>query len=105
MQIGISIMLSFSVFKLRLSDDVPVQSDYIPLINVYFTLCMSISLFAMIWFSIIQILKERKKLKLAIINAINLFVFIVFFLFAFCLNFLGLYIFPFYLKEPLVFED
>ena len=54
-------MLSFSVFKLRLSDDVPVQSDYIPLINIYFTLCMSISLFAMIWFSIIQILKDRPR--------------------------------------------
>ena len=34
MQIGISIMLSFSVFKLRLRDDVPVQSDSVPLINV-----------------------------------------------------------------------
>ncbi len=36
MQIGISIMLSFSVFKLKLSDDVPEQSDNIPLINVSF---------------------------------------------------------------------
>jgi hypothetical protein len=61
MQIGISIMLSFSVFKLRLSDDVPVQSDSIPLINVYFTLCMSTSLTAMIWFSLKNILKENKQ--------------------------------------------
>ncbi len=61
MQIGISIMLSFSVFKLRLSDDVPVQSDSIPLINIYFTLCMSFSLSAMIWFSIKNILKENKR--------------------------------------------
>lgn len=60
MQIGISIMLAFSVFKLRLSDDVPVQSDSIPLINIYFTLCMSFSLTAMIWFSIINKLKEFK---------------------------------------------
>lgn len=61
MQIGISIMLSFSVFKLRLSDDVPVQSDSVPLINVYFTLCMSFSLTAMFWFSIINLLKEQKQ--------------------------------------------
>ena len=60
MQIGISIMLAFSVFKLRLSDDVPVQSDIIPLINVYFTLCMSFSLSAMIWFSIKNVLVENK---------------------------------------------
>lgn len=60
MQIGISIVLSFSVFKLRLSDDVPVQSDSIPLINVYFTLCMSFALSAMIWFSLRNILVENK---------------------------------------------
>lgn len=61
MQIGISIMLSFSVFKLRLSDDVPVQSDSIPLINIYFTLCMTFSLTAMVWFSLVNLMKERKK--------------------------------------------
>jgi nicotinic acetylcholine receptor epsilon len=43
MQLGISIMLSFSVFKLRLSDDVPVQSDIIPLINVSLTQLFKIS--------------------------------------------------------------
>ncbi len=29
-----SIMLAFAVYKLRLSDDVPVQADITPLINV-----------------------------------------------------------------------
>ncbi len=61
MQIGISILLSFAVFKLRLSDDVPAQSDSIPLINIYFTLCISFSLASMIWFSMIDWLKERKR--------------------------------------------
>lgn len=61
MQIGISILLSFAVFKLRLSDDVPVQSDSIPLINVYFTLCISFSLASMVWFSILDYMRERKK--------------------------------------------
>ena len=46
----------------RLSDDVPVQSDSIPLINIYFTLCMSFSLSAMIWFSLMNIYKEEKKI-------------------------------------------
>ncbi len=45
----------------RLSDDVPVQSDSIPLINIYFTVCMGFSLSAMIWFSIMNMLKENKK--------------------------------------------
>lgn len=55
-------MLSFSVFKLRLSDDVPVQADIIPLINIYFTLCMSFSLSAMIWFSLRNILERKEYL-------------------------------------------
>ena len=62
MQIGISIMLAFSVFKLRLSDDVPVQSDSVPLINIYFTLCMMTALCAMLWFSFMNILRENKKI-------------------------------------------
>jgi hypothetical protein len=61
MQIGISILLSFAVFKLRLSDDVPAQSDSIPLINIYFTLCISFSLASMIWFSTFEYLTARTK--------------------------------------------
>ena len=62
MQMGISILLSFAVFKLRLSDDVPVQSDSIPLINVYFTLCITFSLASMIWFSLINNFRENNNL-------------------------------------------
>ena len=60
MQIGISILLAFAVFKLRLSDDVPAQSDSIPLINIYFTLCISFSLASMIWFSIYENYLNRR---------------------------------------------
>ena len=74
MQIGISIMLAFSVFKLRLSDDVPVQSDNIPLINIYFTVCMTFSLSAMIWFSIINRFREKnqvpKYIRFIVVNYI-----------------------------------
>ena len=80
MQIGISIMLAFSVFKLRLSDDVPVQSDSVPLINIYFTLCMMTALCAMLWFSLMNILRENKKLPGPLLykkktNALNIFTF------------------------------
>jgi len=61
MQIGISILLTFAVFKLRLSDDVPSQSDTIPLINIYYFVCMSFSLASMIWFSMVNYLKQRDK--------------------------------------------
>jgi hypothetical protein len=70
-------MLAFSVFKLRLSDDVPVQSDSVPLINIYFTLCMTTSLIAMIWFSFMNILKENKKvpflIRFLVVNLCQIF--------------------------------
>lgn len=75
MQIGISILLSYSVFIVRLSEDVPTQSDSIPLIMIYFLLCMAFSLKAMIWFSFKNILKETLYLpfwlKYLIINFIS----------------------------------
>jgi hypothetical protein len=38
---------------------VPVQSDSIPLINVYFSLCIGFSLFSMLWFSIVNYMKDE----------------------------------------------
>src|ERR1700722_12249494 len=62
MQIGISIMLAYSVFSLRLSEDVPSQSDSIHLISFYLTICMFFSLSAMTWFAIANKLREKKRL-------------------------------------------
>jgi hypothetical protein len=62
MQIGISIMLAYSVFSLRLSEDVPSQSDSVHLISLYLTICMFFSLSAMTYFAIINKLREKKRL-------------------------------------------
>ncbi|UJR26885.1 hypothetical protein I4U23_008195 [Adineta vaga] len=62
MQIGISIMLAYSVFSLRLSEDVPSQSDSVHLISLYLTICMFFSLSAMTWFAIVNKLREKKRL-------------------------------------------
>ena len=48
----------------------PVQSETIPLINIYFTLCISFSLASMVWFSIINLLRDAKPLP----NCIRCFV-------------------------------
>ena len=61
-QIGISILLAFAVFKLKLSDTVPVKSDTISLISIYYMICMLYSLTAMIWFTLVFMWKEKKKL-------------------------------------------
>lgn len=62
MQIGISIMLAYSVFSLRLSEDVPSQSDSVHLISLYLTICMFFSLSAMTWFALVNKLREKKRL-------------------------------------------
>ncbi|CAF4737424.1 unnamed protein product [Rotaria sp. Silwood1] len=62
MQIGISIMLAYSVFSLRLSEDVPSQSDSVHLISLYLTVCMFFSLSAMTWFAVANKLREKKRL-------------------------------------------
>ncbi|CAF0757373.1 unnamed protein product [Adineta ricciae] len=62
MQIGISIMLAYSVFSLRLSEDVPSQSDSVHLISLYLTICMLFSLSAMTWFAVVNKLREKKRL-------------------------------------------
>lgn len=62
MQIGISILLAYSVFSLRLSEDVPSQSDSVHLISLYLTICMLFSLSAMTWFAIANKLREKKRL-------------------------------------------
>jgi hypothetical protein len=62
MQIGISIMLAYSVFSLRLSEDVPSQSDSVHLISLYLTICMFFSLSAMTWFALANKLREKKRL-------------------------------------------
>ena len=38
----------------------PAQSDSVPLVNIYFMMCMAFSLSAMIWFSMINKLREMK---------------------------------------------
>ena len=55
-------MLAYSVFSLRLSDDVPSQSDSVHLISLYLTVCMFFSLSAMTWFAITNKLREKKRL-------------------------------------------
>ena len=55
-------MLAYSVFSLRLSEDVPSQSDSIHLISLYLTVCMFFSLSAMTWFAFANKLREKKRL-------------------------------------------
>ncbi len=50
----------------------PVQSDSIPLFNVYFTLCIIFSLCSLFWFSLANNLRERKNLPKCLYMFISL---------------------------------
>ena len=82
MPIGISILLAYSVltircafyinfatklksrflfnFILRLNDSLPSQSDVVPLLSIYFIMCMIFSITGMIWFASLNKIKEKK---------------------------------------------
>lgn len=53
----------FCFFIYRLSDDVPAQSDSIPLFNIYFTGCMVFALCSLIWFYQMNNLKTNQKIS------------------------------------------
>ena len=45
----------------RLSEQVPVTSDSIPLISVYYIICFFFSLTSMVWFAFLNNLKVKEK--------------------------------------------
>ena len=51
-QVGLCMtgFMTFSVYSLRISTDMPVQSDFLPKITVYFILSITYSLITMFWF-------------------------------------------------------
>lgn len=52
--------LTFSVYALRVSGDIPVQSDYLPLISVYFIMSSLYTLVSLIWFIVANLLITKK---------------------------------------------
>ena len=52
-QVGLCMtsFLTFSVTSLRIASDIPVQSDYLPLITLYFMLSIIYTLIGLIWFN------------------------------------------------------
>ena len=50
-------------FKLRFNNDIPVQSKSTPLLSIYMLICMVYTLFGMIWFALLNVLKDKKKLS------------------------------------------
>ncbi len=50
--------LTFSVTSLRVSGDIPIQSEYLPLITLYFLLSIVYTFLGLIWYFFKGILKK-----------------------------------------------
>ena len=57
-----SSILTFSIYSLRVSSDIPVQSEYLPIIGYYFIFAISFILVSFIWFITLNKFSEKKKL-------------------------------------------
>ena len=54
--------LTFGVYALRISSDLPVQSEYMPLVSIYFNICILYTLISLIWFAIANYFVDKTRL-------------------------------------------
>jgi hypothetical protein len=55
-------ILTFAVTSLRISNDIPIQSDYLPLITTYFLMSIVYTLTGLVWFVLLENFTKKKKL-------------------------------------------
>lgn len=60
--------LTFSVYSLRVSGDIPIQSEYVPLITLYFLFSTVFTLVAFLWFLLANHFKERSTMPNVLLN-------------------------------------
>lgn len=59
-----TLFLTFSVYSLRIASDIPVQSDFLPKISIYFILSIIYAQLAMIWFILCNRFTTQGKLPM-----------------------------------------
>jgi hypothetical protein len=61
-------ILTFAVDSVRISSDIPIQSDYVPKITIYFVLSFFYNLFSIVWFKIYNYMGEKKSIPWILAN-------------------------------------
>ena len=56
------------IISVRVSGDIPIQSEYFPLISLYFFLSLFFTFTSFLWFATVSILREKKYLPLWLIK-------------------------------------
>ena len=57
-----SVVMAYSMFAVKLSNEIPVQSECIPLMGLFLLISSIFNLFAMIWFIILNYFKSKEYL-------------------------------------------
>lgn len=73
-----TIFLTFSVYSLSLTNYIPVQSQFLPLITLYIILAISYTLLSMIWFIIKNLFQTNNKMPDALVKFAELLQFVFF---------------------------
>ena len=48
--LGMTMLLTYGIYAIRVSSDLPIQSDYLPTISIYYITSLLLTVIAMIWF-------------------------------------------------------
>jgi hypothetical protein len=56
------VLLTLGVYSNNISNSLPLQSDYIPLVNIYFLLGIAFSFISLCWFATVEYMKSRANL-------------------------------------------
>ena len=62
--ISLTIFLSYAVYALRVSTDLPVQSEFIPFITVYYIASIFLTFLSMIWFCFLNRMQTKNHIPL-----------------------------------------
>ena len=60
--------LNMAIISVRVSNDIPIQSEYLPLITLYFVLSLLFTFISFAWFVYLEYLKSQKYLPAFTIN-------------------------------------
>lgn len=52
-----------AIISVRVSNDIPVQSEYLPLISLYFFLSLLYAFASFLWFTFLEYAKSQKKIE------------------------------------------
>lgn len=68
-----SCFLTYSVNSVRISGDMPVQSDYVPTINIYFVFSIAFTMFCMMWFILCNQYMSNSKMPFFLLKLASYF--------------------------------